>query len=180
MARDDKCRPSHKEPNWRFWKHKDPNWVFWDTGKNYREASPHSKKPPPNRFPRNPPIPSRFPQNSLGHPVMPLPNGRQLKRPQRVKWSEVSKHIGKIVKIYGKIKSVSGGNNVQFINIGADYPSLSRFTIVVVREEAFLNVFDSGYLGETIAVTGKVYLHDDVYHVQVQSPSQMRILEQSA
>jgi hypothetical protein len=100
-----------------------------------------------------------------------------------IKWTEAKKHVGETVTVFGPVKgskyaSTSNGEPT-FIDLGASYPDPSRVSIVVWGEDrdSFSGSPEEMYLGKTIAVTGEVYMYRGACNIEVQSPSQVRVLE---
>lgn len=100
-----------------------------------------------------------------------------------VGWSEARKHVGETVTIHGpvlgsKYASTSSGQPT-FIDIGAPYPDTSRVSIVVWGDHraSFPGSPEDIYLGKTISVTGEIYIHNGVCNIEVQSPSQIQVVE---
>ena len=55
-----------------------------------------------------------------------------------VSWSSASRMIGKIATVKGPVRGTkyasSSSDSPTFLNLGRDYPSLSRFTVVIWGE----------------------------------------------
>ncbi|MDZ4180083.1 MAG: hypothetical protein U1E29_12765, partial [Coriobacteriia bacterium] len=66
-----------------------------------------------------------------------------------------------------------------FVDIGARYPDTSRVSVVVWGDDrgSFSGSPEDMYLGKTIIVTGKVYIHNEVCNIEVQSPSQILVIK---
>lgn len=98
-----------------------------------------------------------------------------------VSWTEASSLEGETAFIKGPVKSAlyesSSTGEPTFLNIGADYPSGSRFTVVIwgKNRDAFPTEPDIEYDGETVCVRGRVEDYRGITQMQVSSPSQIHI-----
>lgn len=94
-------------------------------------------------------------------------------------WTEAASLMGSKAFIRGPVKSVlhetSSTGEPTFINIGADYPSPSRFTVVIwgKSRSQFATPPETAYDGATVCVRGRVQDYRGVAQMQVSSPSQI-------
>jgi hypothetical protein len=100
-----------------------------------------------------------------------------------ISWTEASQHIGETVTIYGTIVEAtyasSSSGKPTFINIGAVYPDKSGVSIVIWEDyrSRFSSAPEVLYSGKTVCVTGEIYLYRDACYIEVQSPSQIKVIE---
>jgi DNA/RNA endonuclease YhcR with UshA esterase domain len=105
-----------------------------------------------------------------------IPNGA-------ISWTEAGRHIGETVTIYGTVVGTtyasSSNGKPTFINIGAAYPDGSGVSIVIWKDyrSRFSSAPEVLYSGKTICVTGEIYLYRDACSIEVQSPSQIKVIE---
>lgn len=99
-----------------------------------------------------------------------------------VSWQEAASHVGETVTLYGPVvgaeyASASNGSPT-FLDIGAAYPDDDRLSVTIWGEDRskFPKPPESAYEGETVLVTGEVYLYNGVCCVKVTSPSQITAL----
>lgn len=96
-----------------------------------------------------------------------------------INWSEAASYVGEHATVCGPVISAryapSSRGAPTFINIGADYPSENRFTVVIwgSDRELFGKAPESDYLGETICVTGVIILFDRIVEIEASDPSQI-------
>lgn len=97
-----------------------------------------------------------------------------------ITWDEAENHVGERAIVCGPVinthyASTSKGKPT-FLNIGQDYPSPNRFTIVIWDDyrDNFPQAPDVYYLGKTICVTGLITEYEGVPEVEVKSPSQIQ------
>lgn len=100
-----------------------------------------------------------------------------------VAWSEASAHIGESVTIEGPVAGAvyaeSSNGSPTFLNIGADYPDESRFTVVIWGENRgnFTLAPEDQYAGQTIRVTGTVSDYQGVPQIEAASPGDIEIVQ---
>ncbi len=100
------------------------------------------------------------------------------KYPDAISWKKAKNHIGEKVTIKGPVKGVfqstQSNGSPTFINIGKDYPENGRMTVVIWEEN--ISKFDTySYSGETVYVTGEVYMYDGNPQIEVSSPEQIEV-----
>ena len=97
-----------------------------------------------------------------------------------VKWSDAPSHIGEVATVEGPVIGAtyaeSSNGSPTFLNVGADYPDPSRFTVVVWGEDRgnFPVAPEDKYAGKTIRVTGTIYDYQGVPQVEVTSPGDIK------
>ena len=93
-----------------------------------------------------------------------------------VSWQKASRYVGRIATIRGPVVSTkyasSSNGSPTFLNIGADYPSSRRFTVVI---RARFGVPERRYRGHTICVRGLVDSYDGVPEIEATSPGQIAV-----
>lgn len=100
-----------------------------------------------------------------------------------ISWKDASSHIGEIVTVYGKVVDVdyeSGANGAPtFMDIGASYPDTNRVTAVIWGENRsrFTPSPKALYEGKTICVTGEIYVYNGACNIEVESPSQIEVIQ---
>lgn len=100
-----------------------------------------------------------------------------------VPWSDASSAVGERVYVEGPLVSVKSDETATFMNIGADYPDPSRFTVVIWHEGRLAANFDSptevtyssGEIGPTLCVFGEVTEYQGVPQIAMTDMSQMRM-----
>jgi DNA/RNA endonuclease YhcR with UshA esterase domain len=100
------------------------------------------------------------------------------KHPDAISWKKAKNHIGETVTIKGPVKGVfqstQSSGSPTFINIGKDYPESGRVTVVIWEEN--ISEFDPySYSGETVYVTGEVYMYDGNPQIEASSPEQIEV-----
>ena len=84
-----------------------------------------------------------------------------------VSWSSASRMIGKIAT----------SDSPTFLNLGRDYPSLSRFTVVIWGENrGRFGTPERTYRGKTICVRGRITSYGGVAEIEATSPNQIAVV----
>ena len=97
-----------------------------------------------------------------------------------ISWTRASRVIGRYATIRGpvvgtKYASYSNGSPT-FLNIGVDYPSPRRFTIVIWGENrARFGTPERRYRRHTVCVRGYVRTYAGVPEIEATSPSQISV-----
>lgn len=98
-----------------------------------------------------------------------------------VSWQSARRMIGRVATIRGpvvgtKYASYSNGSPT-FLDMGLDYPSSRRFTVVIWSENRRrFGAPEKRYRGRTICVRGLVDTYAGVPQIEATSPSQILIL----
>jgi DNA/RNA endonuclease YhcR with UshA esterase domain len=100
-----------------------------------------------------------------------------------VDWNKASSHIGESVTVRGPVVGAtyaeSSNGSPTFLNVGADYPDPSRFTVVIWGEDRgnFKEAPEDQYSGQTIRVTGTVSDYKGVPQIEVSSQSEIEVVQ---
>jgi DNA/RNA endonuclease YhcR with UshA esterase domain len=71
----------------------------------------------------------------------------------------------------------SSNGSPTFLNLGVDYPSSRRFTVVIWgRNRSRFGAPERRYRGRTICVRGHVDTYRGIPEIEARSPSQIRIV----
>jgi hypothetical protein len=97
-----------------------------------------------------------------------------------VSWQSARRYIGHVATIRGPVAStkfaVSSNGSPTFLNIGAAYPSLRRFTVVIwIENRGRFGVPEVRYRGHTICVRGFVDEYAGVPEIEATSPTQIAV-----
>nr|AOS95346.1 hypothetical protein [uncultured bacterium] len=97
--------------------------------------------------------------------------------PNAVNWSDASAHVGSRTSVIGPVMGANYARTTRgaptFIDVGAKYPSGSRFSVVVwgTERSLFPTPPESAYLGKTVCVTGQVQMYRGVAEIVVAGPA---------
>jgi DNA/RNA endonuclease YhcR with UshA esterase domain len=89
--------------------------------------------------------------------------------------------IGRVATIRGRVAgtryaSTSNGSPT-FLNLGVDYPSSRRFTVVIWgRNRGRFGTPERRYRGRTICVRGRVETYRGIPEIEASSPSQIFVV----
>ena len=95
-------------------------------------------------------------------------------------WSSASRMIGQVATVKGPVRGTkhasSSNGSPTFLNLGRDYPSPGRFTVVIWGENrARFGAPESRYYGRTICVRGLIQSYGGVAEIVARSPSQIAV-----
>jgi DNA/RNA endonuclease YhcR with UshA esterase domain len=98
-----------------------------------------------------------------------------------VSWRNARSVIGRTATIRGRVAgtkyAASSNGSPTFLNLGVDYPSSRRVTVVIWgRNRARFGAPESRYRGRTICVRGYVDTYRGTPEIEARSPSQIRIV----
>lgn len=82
-------------------------------------------------------------------------------------WRGAGDRVGEVATVCGPVVSVGSAGGDTFVNVGEDYPSPGRFTIVV--REAVGPALRTRH-SELVCVTGRVTRHQGSAQIVVPSP----------
>jgi len=109
----------------------------------------------------------------------PTPIPTETAIPNTIQWYEAGQHIGEDTTVCGPVIAAHFAQSSQgqpiFLNIGEDYPSPTRFTVVIWGEHHSNFPFqpDSHYQGQYVCVSGLIESYNDVPEIEVEFPSQI-------
>lgn len=85
-------------------------------------------------------------------------------------WNLASGYSGTVQRVCGPLMSDRATEDGTFINIGKDYPSSDRFTII------FWNIYlEPIEPGAVVCGTGEIYLYDGVAQMEMWDPAALEI-----
>jgi hypothetical protein len=95
-----------------------------------------------------------------------------------ISWSQAKAHIGRVKTVRGRVAGAfyasSSNGSPTFFNLGADYPSSRRFTVVIWgRDRHRFGAPERRYARRTICVRGLIRSYDGVAEVFATSPSKV-------
>lgn len=115
-------------------------------------------------------------RNDTAAPVQPqVPEGA-------IEWKDAGRHVGETITVYGPVVSTeyasTSNGQPTFLDIGLPYPDKGRVSVTIWGEsrDAFPVPPEEMYDGETVCVTGEVYLYNEVCNIEASSSSQINIL----
>lgn len=92
-------------------------------------------------------------------------------------WDDASSMLGKTTRVCGPLVSIANVSepwgDASFFNLGADYPNLDRFTIVVWEESS--HRLRDVLQGEQVCATGRVSLYKGVPQLELDSLSELSV-----
>lgn len=103
--------------------------------------------------------------------------------PGSTNWDEAASVEGQDTTIRGPVAGVSYRPDVNgaptFINVGADYPDSSRFTVIVWGQDrdAFTSTPENTYKGKKVCVSGKVASYRGLPQMEVSGPDQIQVVK---
>lgn len=98
-----------------------------------------------------------------------------------VSWRSARGVIGRTATIRGPVAgtkfAATSNGSPTFLNLGVDYPSTRRVTVVIWgRNRGRFSAPERRYRGRTICVRGYVDTYRGVPEIEARSPSQIRIV----
>ena len=86
-------------------------------------------------------------------------------------WNEAAAHVGEVQRVCGPLVTVRNSTDDVFLNVGRDYPSKSRFTIVL---------WDIGGIepiasGVTVCTTGLITSYQGIAQIELRDASAVEI-----
>ncbi|GAA5517979.1 hypothetical protein Lsed01_00396 [Demequina sediminis] len=85
-------------------------------------------------------------------------------------WDQAAAHVGEVQRVCGPLMSSRETEHGTFVNIGADYPSVDRFTFIFW--DIYLEPIDAD---ATICGSGEIYLYEGVTQMEMTDPSALEI-----
>ena len=98
-----------------------------------------------------------------------------------VSWQRASSLVGRVATIQGRVAgtryAASSNGSPTFLNLGVDYPSPSRFTVLIwIENRSAFGRPEVRYRGHTICVHGLVSSYQGVPEIVARSVSQIRVI----
>jgi len=107
----------------------------------------------------------------------------QAKQASHIKWYQAKSHAGQRLTVRGPVKGTkfaSGSTGrPTFLNIGRDYPSKKRFTVVIWGRDRhnFSSSPERFYRGKTLDVKGRITMYEGSAQITARSPSAIHVVE---
>lgn len=97
-----------------------------------------------------------------------------------VSWNTAHRYVGRTMTVKGRVVgtryAATTNGSPTFLNLGVDYPSTRRFTVVIWgRDRANFTVPEQRYRNQTICARGRVIDYYGVEEIFASSPSQIRV-----
>ena len=115
--------------------------------------------------------------------VMAAVAGAQRGDGDSIMWYQAKRHLGEQLSVRGTVKAAIYEKRVSghptFLNIGRDFPSTQRFTVVVWEKYRARFPFrpEVRYRGKTLIVSGHIRQYQGVANIFVRSPKAIEIVE---
>jgi hypothetical protein len=98
-----------------------------------------------------------------------------------VGWQKARRMVGRYATIRGRVAGAhyasSSNGSPTFLNLGVDYPSPRRFTVVIwIDNRAKFRAPERRYRGRTICVRGYVETYAGVPQIEASSPTQITVV----
>jgi hypothetical protein len=97
-----------------------------------------------------------------------------------VSWTDASRYAGQTKCVCGPVVSANyatpSKGKPTFLNIGADYPSSSRFVVLIWQEhrDGFPEAPEGMYRGKSICVKGGIQKYQGIAQVEATTASQIQ------
>lgn len=131
------------------------------------------------------PTVTRLSASSTAIPETPTeintPTPTDTPEPPGIDWRQAAQYAGQEVTICGPVVGAhyasSSNGRPTFLNIGEDYPSPNRFTVLIWGHDRdnFSQKPEEIYANLTICVHGKVEIYEGVAEIEVESPGQISV-----
>lgn len=97
-----------------------------------------------------------------------------------VTWTRARAMVGRVATIKGRVAGThyarSSNGSPTFLNVGVDYPSSRRFTVVIWgSDRSRFGRPEARYAGRTVCVRGVIETYQGVPEIEVSSPSQIKV-----
>lgn len=102
--------------------------------------------------------------------------------PGAISWDQAGQHVGESMTVEGLVISTryASFSNGQptFLNVGADYPDPTRFTVVIWGEDRsnFTTAPETAYAAKKICVTGVIQTYEGVAEIIAHYPSVITVV----
>lgn len=98
-----------------------------------------------------------------------------------ISWQNARKYVGRTATIRGPVAGAvfasSSNGSPTFLNLGVDYPSSRRFTVVIWGENrGRFGTPERRYKGRTICVRGFVGRYAGIPQIEATSPAQIAVV----
>lgn len=100
-----------------------------------------------------------------------------------IMWNEAKRYIGLTKSVRGPVKGTmyasSSTGKPTFLNVGKNYPSAKRFTVVIWGKyrAAFPSNPQAYYRGKTVIATGKLRMYQGCVQMTVRSSSKLKVVK---
>lgn len=84
-----------------------------------------------------------------------------------VSWRDAADYAGDVVRVCGPLKSTGSDGNDRFFNLGAPFPQVPRFTIVVWDHPDSVETVDPATSSYRACVSGEVSVYDGVPQIEL-------------
>ena len=97
-------------------------------------------------------------------------------------WSDARAHMGETATFTGPVVATIYEKGIEnhptFLNIGVDYPDVSRLSVIIWEKDrsAFPEAPEVMYANKTIRVTGKVIEYQTATAIEISSPDSIKVL----
>jgi hypothetical protein len=101
--------------------------------------------------------------------------------PGSISWRDAESHVGERGSVEGPVVGAvyasSSNGQPTFLNIGRDFPSPQRFTVVIWGDDrsAFPFAPERRYAGSTVCASGRISLFEGVPQLFADDPSDIEI-----
>ncbi|MGN6221884.1 MAG: hypothetical protein ACTHNQ_20485 [Microbacterium sp.] len=85
-------------------------------------------------------------------------------------WDQTHDHVGTVQRVCGPLMSARETEDGTFLNLGSDYPSADRFTIIFW--DTYLEPISTGV---TLCGSGEIYLYNGVAQMEMWDPAALEI-----
>jgi len=85
-------------------------------------------------------------------------------------WDDARDHVGTVQRVCGPLISARETDDGTFLNLGRDYPSSARFTIIFW--DTYLEPITTS---ATLCGTGEIYLYEGVTQMEMTNPRDLEI-----
>lgn len=98
-----------------------------------------------------------------------------------LEWSEAGSRIGETVTVQGPVVGSAyvpeTNGSPTFLNLGKDFPSGDRFTVVIWEGDRgeFESAPEDAFAGQKVVVTGTISEYEGIPQIEVSDPSQIEV-----
>jgi hypothetical protein len=104
----------------------------------------------------------------------------------RIDWTEAGSYVGEEKTVCGPVMGAKyaedSNGKPTFLNVGEDYPSPKRFTVLIWGEDRSNFAFkpEDEYLGKTICVSGEIQEYKGSFEIIVSSSDEIEVQQSSS